>query len=69
MLYKKTTTINMQLTHTAYTKTILNAYQNVRFVHSLNICFHFYQKKFCPIFQNYVSFFTVSEAAATYTNL
>ncbi len=29
----------MQLTHTAYTKTILNAYQNVRFVYSLNIYF------------------------------
>ncbi len=55
VLYKKTTTINMQLTHTAYTKTILNAYQNVRFVHSLNICFHFYQKKFFLTFLSYLS--------------
>ncbi len=50
VVQKKKKTINMQLTHTAYTKTILNAYQNVRFVHSLNICFHFYKKKIVDIF-------------------
>ncbi len=39
VVQKKKKTLNMQLTHTAYTKTILNAYQNVRFVYSLNIYF------------------------------
>lgn len=39
-------TLNMQLTHTALTQTILNAYQNMRFVYSLNIFFIFILIKF-----------------------